>query len=156
MMVYPRKRPVPEKFKGAVLSTLFLHSENGWINATLYLEWFQFFINSMPPHRPVLLIQDGHGSHISLEVMLVKIRYMFYVCLHTPLILQPLDVGMFKSFKSFFSKACTNYLSRFPGRVITPDILASLVAEAWPESLTPHRRRKQWGQGGQGPPTFLT
>ena len=48
-----------------------------------------------------------------------------------------LDVGVFKSFKSNFSKACSKYLAAHPGRVITSDKLASLVAEAWPLSLSP-------------------
>ena len=51
--------------------------------------------------------------------------------------LKPLDVGVFKSFKGNFSKACGKYLAKHPGRVVTADILASLVGQAWPASLTP-------------------
>ena len=66
MMIYPRKRAVPDKLKvGAVANTMFYNSESGWINADLYLEWFGFFIWNILPTRPVLLIQDGHSSHIS-------------------------------------------------------------------------------------------
>ena len=42
-----------------------------------------------------------------------------------------------KSFKVHFSKACHKYLVANPGRVITPSMIASLVAEAWPQSVTP-------------------
>lgn len=39
MMVYPRKKAVPNSFQeGAVPNTLFVTSENGWINADLYLQ----------------------------------------------------------------------------------------------------------------------
>lgn len=37
---------------------------------------------------------------------------------HTTHVLQPLDVGMFTSFKRNFSKACSKYLAAHPGRVI--------------------------------------
>ncbi len=57
---------------------------------------------------------------------------------HTSHVFQPLDMGVFKSFKSNFSKACTFYLTKYPGRVITTDIIASLVATAWPNSMTPN------------------
>ena len=43
---------------------------------------------------------------------------------------------MFKSFNSDVSKACSKYLSKHPGRVVTNDKLALLVAEAWPSSFT--------------------
>lgn len=66
-MVYPHKKSVPDRLKeGAVPNTLFGNSESGWINTELYLEWFQFFLRSIPATRPVLLLQDGHGSHVSI------------------------------------------------------------------------------------------
>jgi len=70
MMVYPRKTCVPDKLKeGAIPNTLFGNSESGWINSQLFLEWFAFFIKNIPPARPVLLVQDGHSSHISIELV---------------------------------------------------------------------------------------
>ena len=140
-MVYPRKKSVPDHSReGAVPNTLFCNSENGWINQDIYLKWFEFFIKNIPPARPVLLIQDGHGSHISIELIeMARENEIHLLCLpaHTTRILQPLDVGVFKSFKSHFSKACHAYIAKHPGRVVTTDIIAALVAEAWPHSCTP-------------------
>lgn len=140
MIVYPRKMRVPEELKeGAIPGTLFANSVSGWINSELYLEWFKYFMQLIPPVRPVLLLQDGHASHTSIELIeLARANDIHLLCLptHTTHILQPLDVGVFKSFKSNFNKACSKYLARYPGRVITTDKLASLVVEAWPISFT--------------------
>ena len=141
MMIYPRKKAVPDNLKmGCIPGSLFKNSENGWITQEIYMEWFQWFLANIPPTRPVLLIEDGHASHISIEILeLARTNDVHLLCLpaHTTHILQPLDVGVFKSFKTFFSKACHKYLTTYPGRVITTDVIASLVAEAWPQSMTP-------------------
>ena len=139
MMVYPRKISVPENLRdGAIPNTFFANSATGWMNTEPFLQWFDFFLRNIPPTRPVLLIQDGHGSHVSIDLIeLARANNVHLLCLpsHTTHILQPLDGGVFKSFKSNFSKAC-RYLASNPGRVITNDKLASLVAEAWPHSFT--------------------
>ena len=140
MMIFPRKQTPPTNFReGAVAQTLFTNSTNGWINNDLFLQWFKFFLANIPPTWPVLLIMDGHGTHMSIELIeLARSSGVHLLCLpsHTTHVLQPLDVGIFKSFKSNFSKACSKYLAAHPGRVITSDKLASLVAEAWPLSLS--------------------
>ena len=92
-----------------------------------------------PPTRPVLLILDGHGSHISIELIeLAKSSDVHLLCLpaHCTHILQPLDVGVFKSLKTSFSKACTDYMASNPGCVITSEKLSSLLANSWPQSVT--------------------
>ena len=94
----------------------------------------------IPPLRPVLLVIDGHGSHITIDVIeYARLNEIHLLCLpslpsHTSHILQPLDVGVFKS---FFSKVCRQYMAKHPGRVITEDILASLVRDAFTRSHTP-------------------
>ena len=95
-----------------------------------------FFLKSIPPTRPVLLVQDGHSSHVSIE--LIEMAHENGVCLlclpaHTLHILQLLDVGVFKS---SFNKACGNYMKQNPGRVITTDILASMVGQVFPNAFT--------------------
>ena len=140
MMIYPRKRMNEKLKQGAVPETFFECSDSGWINEELYAKWFKFFLTKIPPTRPVLLIEDGHSSHISIDVIkLARDNGVHLLCLpaHTTHMLQPLDVGVFKSLKSNYSTACKKYLSKHPGQVITTDVLASLLAQAWPESLTP-------------------
>ena len=110
------------------------------MNTELYLQWFKYFLDNIPPARPVLLIQDGHASHISIEVIeLAKANDIYLLCLpaHTTHILNPLDVGVFKSFKINFSKACGKYLASNPGKVVTNDKLASLIAESYYNSFAP-------------------
>ena len=140
-MVYPRKRPVPEKLReGAYPNTVFHVSDNGWITKHLFFEWFKLFTQMIPPSRPVLLVLDGHGSHITIDVIEhARANEIHMLCLpsHTSHILQPLDVGVFKSFKSFFSKVFRQHMAKNPGCVITEDILASVVGDAFVQSHTP-------------------
>ena len=69
-MIYPRKRPVPEKLReGTYPNTVFDVSDNGWITKELFYEWFKMFAEMIPPLRPVLLVLDGHGSHITIDTV---------------------------------------------------------------------------------------
>ena len=63
--------------------------------------------------------------------------HMLCLTAHTTHILQPLDVGVFKSFKAFYHKACRKRIAEHPNRVITTEQVAGLVGIAWPQALTP-------------------
>ena len=87
----------------------------------------------------MLLVLDGHGSHITIDVIeYARLNGIHLLCLpsHTSHILQPLDDGVFKSFKSFFSKVCHQYMAKNLGSVITEDILAFVVGSAIVQSHT--------------------
>ena len=60
--------------------------------------------------------------------------YILSLPSHTTHVLQPLNIGVFKSSKTHFSKASARYMADHPGQVITTDL--SLVADAWPHSFT--------------------
>ena len=141
LMIYPRKRAVPELMRnGAVPGTKFMTSDSGWIMQGLYLEWLKFVIASIPPACLVLLIEDGHGSHVTLDLIeLARANdvHLLFLPLHTSHILQPLDIGIFKSFKAGYTKACRKYMLDNQGRVTTPEVIALLVGKTWVESVTP-------------------
>ena len=106
-MMYPRKRITLALKEGAYPGTSFNCSDNGWITKKHYIEWFDFFLKTIPPTKPVLLIEDGHSSHVSIEVIkLVRKNNVHLLCLpsHTTHLLQALDVGIFKSLKSYYNK----------------------------------------------------
>ena len=114
MMIFPRKQTPPANFReGAVAQTLFANSTNGWINNDLFLQWFKFFLANIPPTQPVLLNMDGHGTHMSIELIeLARSSGVHLLCLpsHTTHVLQPLDVGVFKSLKAIFQRLAANIL----------------------------------------------
>ena len=69
LMIYLRKRSVQESMRmGAPSDMVLMVSDSGWMTKVkdIYLEWFK---QRIPPARPVLLIQDGHSSHISIDLL---------------------------------------------------------------------------------------
>ena len=68
-MIYPKKRITDNLKVGALPSTSFHHSDSEWVNAELFIKWFESFVKMIPPFRPVLLILDGHASHIIVDVV---------------------------------------------------------------------------------------
>ena len=139
-MIFPRKRMLEKLKVGCEPGTYFSCSVSGWVTHDLYLEWFKFFMANITPTRPVLLIEDGHASHISIEVIeLAQSNDIYLLCLpsHTTHLSQPLDVGVFKALKSHYSKQCQKYMATNPGRIITTEAIASILSKAWPLSFTP-------------------
>lgn len=91
-------------------------STKGWINADLYLEWFQFFISSVKT-RPIVLLMDSHAAHITPEVIELAVKndiHLLTFPAHTTHLLQPLDVGVYKSLKSHWAKSMTDYMTEHP------------------------------------------
>ena len=104
-MSYPRKRITDNLKTGAVAGTTFHCSDTVWVNSKLFFEGLQFFVQSIPP---VLLLLDGHASHVSIEaVEFARSSEVHMLCIlaHTMHVLQPLDVEVFKPFKSAYNKA---------------------------------------------------
>ena len=74
---------MPESLRGgAIPGTFFKNSESGWINGQLFIEWFQFFLQHIPPVRPVFLLQDGHASYTSIDLIeLARANEVHLLCL---------------------------------------------------------------------------
>lgn len=120
--------------------------ENGWINEEIFCEWLNHFRDSVPggvsPERKHLLLVDGHSSHISYDVVNKATSYGIDIVVlppHTSHKLQPLDIAIFKSFKSHFSSMKERFINANPawsnGR-FDKSYLAELASNALREALS--------------------
>ena len=109
MIIYSKSFPGgPYRFDGPD-DALYAKSDSGWIDTELFLFWLKkIFLKHVVSQRPVLLLVDGHKSHINLDVIdLCRQNDVILFCLppHTTHALQPLDVSVFKSLKDRYAKA---------------------------------------------------
>ena len=109
MIIYSKSFPGgPYRFDGPD-DALYAKSDSGWIDTELFLSWLKkIFLKHVVSQRPVLLLVDGHKSHINLDVIdLCRQNDVILFCLppHTTHALQPLDVSVFKSLKDRYAKA---------------------------------------------------
>ena len=92
-------------------SWLYASSRTGYIDSEIYEEWFQkiFLPNSQATaDHPVLLIVDGHESHINYRVAKSAIENNVTIMVeppHASHFLQPADM-IFRYLKNEFSDQC--------------------------------------------------
>lgn len=89
-------------------NALYGTSPNGYMDIELSYLWVEKLFIPKTAHleKPILLILDGHKSHIDIKVIdLLKEHRIVLFCLppHTTNILQPLDVAIFRPLKTAFS-----------------------------------------------------
>ena len=112
MIIYEKSFPsAPYKAWGP-LNALYAKSLNGYKDEELFFSWFKFFVAQTQHLGKGMLIIDGHGSHISLNVIdTARENNIILYCLppHTTHILQPLDVSVYKPLKNHFS-SITNFI----------------------------------------------
>ncbi|XP_049768016.1 uncharacterized protein LOC126101395 [Schistocerca cancellata] len=93
-------------------------SPKGWINGELFLEWFNHFIQCIPPARPITLVMDSHGSHISEVVTDLTKKNQIYLLTfpsHATHNLQLLDVGVYGQLKRSWEKSLSSYMVKNTG-----------------------------------------
>ncbi|KAJ8909702.1 hypothetical protein NQ315_002742 [Exocentrus adspersus] len=83
-------------------------SKRGWMESTIFYNWFKkSFLPNIGKDRPVLLIYDGHSTHVSPEVCQLATDNAVTILKlppHTTHVLQPLDVAIFGPFKTSWDK----------------------------------------------------
>ena len=127
--------------------TRYIVTDKGWMDSVCFSDWFQkLFIPSISQERPVILIFDGHKSHISVPLIQSAVENQVILLklppnsIHT---LQPLDVGVYGPLKTAWSVSMDP--SRQPGRCLwTPqDSLVGVygpLKTAWSVSMDPSRQ----------------
>ncbi|XP_071055885.1 uncharacterized protein [Onthophagus taurus] len=118
-------------------------TERGWMETTLFYNWFRdVFLANIGRERPVILIYDGHVTHISVKlIQLARANDIIIMKLppHTTHVLQPLDVAIFKGLKTAWDKALCKWQRQNPRKKIPKaeftTILTKLSGEIPEESI---------------------
>lgn len=78
-------------------------SKKGWIKKDIFFNYIKdVFIPNIGEERPVLLVYDGHSTHVDIKVLELAVRNQITILklpAHTSHLLQPLDLAVFKSLK---------------------------------------------------------
>lgn len=104
-------------------------SESGWMNSEIFYQWFSDFCAKID-QRPILLIFDGHKSHITYN-LIRKARaeqvHLLKLPPHTTDRLQPLDVVCFRPLKVRWDKELSAWNTQHHGAKIPKREFIELV-----------------------------
>lgn len=111
-------------------------SDNGWMDSDRFLDWFErHFLPNPPEERPVVLIFDGHASHMNRRLYL-KARENDVILLKLPSkstnLLQPLDVGLYYGpVKTAWEKILIKFARQNLGSAMTKELFPIVLKELW-------------------------
>lgn len=142
--VFKGKRLNPELLKGSLPGSKGVMSDSGWSNGELFKVYLEdHFLPNLPcraDDQHILLILDGHTSHISTSLIEWAKSHniiLFVLPAHTSHLLQPLDVGVFGPFKKYYYSECATYMRENIGQKITKYEMCELSGKAYLKSMTP-------------------
>lgn len=111
----------------------------------LFAKWISHFVKSVQkfggvsPTRRHLLILDGHCSHVSIDTVHEAKQVgldMLTLPLHTSHTMQPLDVCLFKPFKTAFKAYRDFWTYKSQGAAVKKENLVEWVSLALQKALT--------------------
>lgn len=110
-------------------------SEKGWMDQSCFHDWFcNHFIPFLPPPRPVVLIFDGHASHLNPETIKEAVKNQVIVLKLPPNsthFLQPLDVGVYGPTKTAWEAILVKFARQNLGVPLSKELFPSLLKALW-------------------------
>lgn len=128
---------IPTKDEEGFPGSVFAASQNGWMESKIFLNFFEntFLKIAKPsPENPVLLIYDGHSTHIGLRLAEMAVQNNVEILLlppHSSHILQPLDLAVFKSLKSKWDEYLCRHLRNTGCEKISKKKMVSQIGRLW-------------------------
>ena len=135
-VVYKGKNLYSSWTKGGPPGTGYSASPSGWMHDFNFENWFEtMFIPSVAYlKKPVVLIFDGHNSHLTFKTIKLAIEtQIVLLCLipHASHRLQPLDVGFFCPFKIIWRDVLKQWYRSTRQAPVTKPVFPTLLNQAW-------------------------
>ena len=116
-------------------------SEKGWMDTTSFHDWFtNFFIQLLPEGRPVVLIMDGHASHLSIGTIKAAVdngMILLKLPSNSTHVLQPLDVGVYGPAKTEWEKILIKFAWQNLGIALSEKLFPMLLKQFWESDRLP-------------------
>ena len=113
-------------------------TKSGWIDVEQFYAWMtNHFVTHIPPRRPIVVLSDGHSSHIDLYVIDFCANngiFLFRLPPHSFHTLQPADRRFFGTFKSNFSKEVAKFSVQHPGVSVTKRTFSGIFTKAFEQT----------------------
>jgi len=142
--IFPGKRWSADFLKGHHMVQVEACTDYGWSNMFTFQNYlenhFLKYVNRLNRENPILLLYDGHKSHVSLFLTDWANKnnvILFILPPYTSHLLQPLDVGIFGPFKTLYNKECQKYLRDNPGARVTKHQVGKLTKSPYLSAFSP-------------------
>ncbi|KAJ8321017.1 hypothetical protein KUTeg_002604 [Tegillarca granosa] len=154
-LVFPEKRMLPELLTGATPGCDGTVSETGYSNSDIFNSYiknhFLKYVQGRDPSQTILLLYDGHRSHISLSLIQWARKnniILFVLPPHTSHLLQPMDVGCFGPFEAIYQQSAHKFMRQNIGRSITRYDVCALACKVYNHALCPENIRSAFRKSG--------
>ena len=139
--------------RNVIRGAVYNRTESGWINEDTFFDYMKNMFIPQTKHipRPLLLIFDGHTSHLSLKTARLAIdNHIHLLCLpaHATHLLQPLDVYTLKYVKSQWRNLLWDYSKTNPVRKLDKPAFIRLYAQLYNYALLPTHCSSAFGKAG--------
>lgn len=136
--------------ENALPGTMYAVSERGWMTSTVMKEWFAKFLATVEK-RPLLVILDGHVSHVSLDLISIAREQnvsLLRLPAHTSHVLQPLDVTCFGPLKGCWDKRLAQHQRQNGFKTLSKSEFVDLFCSVFAEALVEDNIRSGFRRTG--------
>ena len=129
-------------------------SDSGWSNSSILKMYLQdHFMKYIQREagEPILLLYDGHTSHVSLSVLQWARENNIIILIlpaHTSHVIQPLDVGCFGPLQKVYNSECQKYMRANIGATISKFVIGEIGSKAYSKGLSPENLRSSFRKTG--------
>ncbi|CAH2102386.1 unnamed protein product [Euphydryas editha] len=113
-------------------------SAKGWMETDIFFNYIEkVLIPNLGEQRPVLVIYDGHSTHVNVRVVQLAIQNNIIILKlppHTSHLLQPMDIAVFKSFKTIWDAKLVDWQRRNVGTKMPKKVFAQALADTWQQT----------------------
>ena len=142
LLIFPRKTENKAFLNGAPPDSWAEFNGSGWMEDSTFTKWLQRFIqfSNASKEHPVLLLLDGHSTHVKNIAAIEHAQENGVVMLcfppHCTHRMQPLDVSYMKPLSNYYSNEINKWMRDNPHDVVQLKNIFSIFGRAFTKACT--------------------